>query len=38
MVIRDQRTEIVSGQGDEDGVDELAWSASAVRRFAGVSR
>ena len=38
MVVGDQRAEVVGGQCDQDGIDELAGSPSAVRRLAGVSR
>ena len=38
MVVGDQRPEVVRGQCDQDGIDELARSPSAVRRLVGVSR
>ena len=38
VVVGDQRAEVVSGQRDQHGVDELAWSPSAVVGFTGVSR
>lgn len=38
VVIGDQRPEVVGGQGDQHGVDELTWSARAIEGFTGVSR
>ena len=38
VVIRDQRTEVVGGQRDQHGVDELAGSAGAIEGLTGVSR
>jgi hypothetical protein len=38
MVVRDQRPEVVSGERDQDGVDELARSPGAVGGLIGLSR
>ena len=38
VVIGDQGTEVVGGQRDQHGVDELARSAGAIEGFTGVSR
>ena len=38
VVIGDQGTEVVGGQRDQHGVDELAWPAGAIEGFTGLSR
>jgi hypothetical protein len=38
VVIGDEGTEVVGGQRDQHGIDELARPAGAIERFTGVSR
>jgi hypothetical protein len=38
MVIGDERPEVVGGQRDQHGVDELPGAAGAIEGFTGVSR
>jgi hypothetical protein len=38
MVVGDQRPEVVGGERDEYGIDELPGSASAIEGCTGVSR
>ena len=38
MVVGDQRAEVVRGERDQDGVDELAGSPGAIGRLTGLSR